>query len=148
MPEPDAITIAAWARLLRVSRMLLERVEADLKQAGLPPLVWYDALHEIAEAGDAGLRPYEVIERMLLAQYNASRLLARLEKQGLVERDKCPADGRGQIVRISAQGRELRRRMWAVYGPAIAERFGDHLTSWDVRELDRMLIRLAEGQTD
>jgi DNA-binding MarR family transcriptional regulator len=35
---------------------------------------------------------------MLLAQYNLSRLLDRIERAGLVERRACEDDGRGQLV--------------------------------------------------
>jgi len=42
-PSPEAIT--AWARLMRVSRQLVENAEDALKESGLPPLAWYDVLH-------------------------------------------------------------------------------------------------------
>ena len=48
-PSPEAIK--AWARLMRVSRQLIEHAEEALKEGGLPPLAWYDVLHELAEAG-------------------------------------------------------------------------------------------------
>lgn len=147
MSEPDQQTIEAWAALLRLSRGLMEVIESKLKQAGLPPLVWYDVLHELAGVGKDGLRPFELIERMLLAQYNTSRLLARMQEQGVIERAPCPADGRGQIVRITPAGRDMRRRMWAVYGPAIARHFGDVLGYRDMRELSRLLNRVNGERT-
>ena len=45
-PSPEAIK--AWARLMRVSRQLIEQAEQALKDNGLPPLDWYDVLHELA----------------------------------------------------------------------------------------------------
>ena len=65
-PSPEAIT--AWARLMRVSRQLVERAEDTLKESGLPPLAWYDVLHELAEAGEGGLRPFQFIEPTRFAQ--------------------------------------------------------------------------------
>jgi len=76
----------AWARLLRAQTHLLGVVERELKQAGLPPLGWYDVLLELSRPGCDGLRPVELEKLLLLAQYNLSRLLDRLEKAGLVER--------------------------------------------------------------
>lgn len=111
-PSPEAIK--AWARLMRVSRQLVESAEDALKQGGLPSLDWYDVLHELAEAGEGGLRPFQLIERTLFAQYNISRLLARLEADRLVEKLPVADDGRGQTIRITAKGLEMRRRMWAV----------------------------------
>ena len=139
-PSPEAIT--AWARLMRVSRQLVERAEDTLKESGLPPLAWYDVLHELAEAGEGGLRPFQLIERTLFAQYNISRLLARLEADGLVEKLPVADDGRGQTIRITAKGRETRRRMWAIYGRSIAELVGARLSPDELNMVSALLGRL------
>jgi DNA-binding MarR family transcriptional regulator len=139
-PSPKAIK--AWARLMRVSRQLLERAEDALKDSDLPPLAWYDVLHELAEAGESGLRPFQLIERTLFAQYNISRLLARLEADGLVEKLRVADDGRGRTVRITGKGRETRRRMWAVYGRSIVELVGGRLSASELDALSMLLGRL------
>ena len=141
-PSPDAIK--AWARLMRVSRQLIEQAEEALKDSGLPQLAWYDVLHELAEAGEGGLRPFQLIERTLFAQYNISRLLARLEADGLVEKLKVADDGRGQTIRISAKGRETRRRMWVVYGRSITELVGAKLSADEQNTLSALLGRLRQ----
>ncbi|WP_184873431.1 MarR family winged helix-turn-helix transcriptional regulator [Mesorhizobium sangaii] len=140
MPSPEAIT--AWARLMRVSRQLVESAEDALKAGGLPPLAWYDVLHELAEAGEGGLRPFQLIERTLFAQYNISRLLARLEADGLVEKLPVADDGRGQTIRITARGREMRRQMWAVYGRSITELVGAKLSADELNMVSALLGRL------
>lgn len=139
-PSPEAIK--AWARLMRVSRQLVESAEDALKQGGLPSLDWYDVLHELAEAGEGGLRPFQLIERTLFAQYNISRLLARLEADRLVEKLPVADDGRGQTIRITAKGLEMRRRMWAVYGRSIAELVGAKLRADELNALSALLGRL------
>ncbi|RRI06888.1 MarR family transcriptional regulator [Mesorhizobium tamadayense] len=141
-PSPE--TIKAWGRLMRVSRQLVEKTEDTLKTSGLPPLAWYDVLHELAEAGEGGLRPFELIDRVLLAQYNVSRLLARLEADGLVEKLPVSDDGRGQTVRITPAGRETRRRIWAVYGASIADLMGDRLSAKELETLAALLGRLRD----
>ncbi|TIS60563.1 MAG: winged helix-turn-helix transcriptional regulator [Mesorhizobium sp.] len=141
-PSPD--TIKAWGRLMRVSRQLVEKTEDALKANGLPPLAWYDVLHELAEAGEGGLRPFELIDRVLLAQYSVSRLLARLDADGLVEKLPVSDDGRGQTVRITPGGREMRRRLWAVYGKAISELMGDKLSAKELEMLAGLLGRLRD----
>ena len=108
----------------------------------MPPLAWYDVLHELAEAGEGGLRPFQLIERTLFAQYNISRLLARLEADGLVEKLRVADDGRGQTIRITAKGRETRRKMWAVYGRSIAELVGAKLSATELEMLSHLLGQL------
>ncbi|MER9168749.1 MarR family transcriptional regulator [Mesorhizobium australicum] len=145
--KPSPETIKAWARLMRVSRQLMERAEDALKEGGLPPLAWYDVLHELAEAGEGGLRPFQLIERTLFAQYNISRLLARLEADGLVEKLPVADDGRGQTIRVSAKGRETRRRMWAIYGRSIEELVGAKLSPDEQSMISALLGRLRHPPT-
>ncbi|MER8491649.1 MarR family transcriptional regulator [Mesorhizobium australicum] len=145
--KPSPETIKAWARLMRVSRQLMERAEDALKEGGLPPLAWYDVLHELAEAGEGGLRPFQLIERTLFAQYNISRLLARLEADGLVEKLPVADDGRGQTIRVSAKGRETRRRMWAIYGRSIEELVGAKLSPDELSMISALLGRLRHPPT-
>jgi DNA-binding MarR family transcriptional regulator len=139
---PSSAAIKAWARLMRVSRQLVESAEEALNSGGLPPLAWYDVLHELAEAGEGGLRPFQLVERTLFAQYNISRLLVRLEADGLVEKLPVADDGRGQTIRITAKGRETRRQMWAVYGRSITELVGAKLSADELNLLSALLGRL------
>ncbi|WP_407067733.1 MarR family winged helix-turn-helix transcriptional regulator [Mesorhizobium sp. CU2] len=127
---------------MRVSRQLVEKAEDALKEAGLPPLAWYDVLHELAETGEGGLRPFELIDRVLLAQYGVSRLLGRLEADGLVEKLPASDDGRGQIVRITSAGRDMRRRIWGVYGASIAGLMDEKLSAEELEALAALLGRL------
>ncbi|MBO6838306.1 MAG: winged helix-turn-helix transcriptional regulator [Alphaproteobacteria bacterium] len=141
---PSEATIHAWARLVRVSQDLIGRVEADLKAAGHPPLAWYDVLLELRRAEPDRLRPYQLQERLLLAQYNMSRLLDRMAKAGLIQRVPCEEDGRGHILAITNEGQAVRRAMWPVYARAIARHFGDRLTAGEAETLTALLAKLKE----
>jgi DNA-binding MarR family transcriptional regulator len=142
-PELSDEAVTAWARLVRRSQAVMSRVEADLKAAGFPPLAWYDALLELERAEPGGLRPYQLQKRMLLAQYNLSRLTDRLAKAGYVEREACSDDGRGQVLKISSEGRKLRRRMWPVYREGIAKHFAEKLDADETAALARTLKKLG-----
>ena len=139
---PDQ-TISAWARLHQASQSALLAVELDLKAAGHPPLAWYDVLLELKRAGKGRLRPQALQSQMLLAQYNLSRLLDRMERQGYVERRPCPDDGRGQIVVITLAGRQLIKRMWPAYEAAIRQHFAERLSAEDAVRLARLLGKLS-----
>lgn len=126
---------------MKASAKLLDDVEDDLKAAGLPPLAWYDALLELRRAGDAGLPPNRLQEEMLLAQYNVSRLIDRLETEGLVERRAVAGDRRRQMVHITQEGRGLLKRMWPVYEKAIGDHFATLYSSEEARALALLLSR-------
>jgi DNA-binding MarR family transcriptional regulator len=134
--------VEAWARFLGVSRAVQAAVEADLKAASFPPIAWYDALRELVRDGAPGLRPFELGERLLMAQYTLSRLLDRMERAGLVRRDPCPEDARGQILRVTGAGYELVDEMWPVYREAVARRFAVHLREGEAEWLNAFLERV------
>ncbi|MFF3500370.1 MarR family winged helix-turn-helix transcriptional regulator [Streptomyces sp. NPDC003247] len=60
-----------------------------------------------APDGSCGFRVQEISERVHLSQSALSRLIARLEKEGLVERAMCPEDRRGVRVALTGKGRAL-----------------------------------------
>jgi len=142
--RPTDTAIRAWARMMKAQQQALVAIEHALKQAGHPPLVWYDVLLEVERAGSDGIRPFELERAMLLAQYNMSRLLDRIERAGYVERRACEDDGRGQIIVITDNGKALRRKMWPVYARAIEEAVGRHLTGRQTEMLDELLGILIE----
>ena len=143
MTEDTAGDIQAWSALARAHRMILDAVEAALKQSGLPPLGWYDVLLELDRAGPDGLRPGALQERLLLPQYGLSRLLARIVGAGLIERRPCPDDRRGFVVALTAEGARMRRRMWPIYRAAVRSSIGMRLDDSEVGTLTATLRKLA-----
>lgn len=144
MKKPSDTVVRAWARLMKAQQQALRAVEQALKKAKLPPLTWYDALLELERAGETGLRPFELEHEMLMAQYNLSRLVDRMEKAGYVERRTCDGDGRGQVIMITAAGKDIRRRMWPVYAGTIQSSIGVHLSDTQAETLDSILGVLLE----
>ena len=131
-----------WTRMVAVSGLLLDRIEAALKKEGLPPLSWYDVLLEVERAGPGGIRPFEIKERLLLPQYGASRLLKRLTEAGYVATADCVEDGRGQVVTITPSGRDIRARMWPIYSAALRTDVQEKLTDAEAEQLAELLGKL------
>lgn len=139
LPE---IAIRAWAKLVRAEGAVLAAVERELKAAGYPPLSWYDVLLELKRAPQQRLRPLELEPRLLLQQYNLSRLIERMAGDGLLEREKCATDARGHWLVLLPPGRELLRKMWPVYERAIARHFADKLAPGEAAQLAHLLDKL------
>jgi len=142
--QPSDTVVDAWIALMRAQQVTLLTIERAFREAKLPPHAWYDALWELDRAGAAGLRPFEIERRMLIAQSNISRLLDRLEEQGYVERQPCEEDGRGQTIVITLSGRDLRRRMWPVYARAISEAVGQRVSEREAANLAGLLTKLVD----
>ena len=134
--------VTAWARLVRAQQGALKSVENDLKRAGFPPLAWYDVLLELERAADGRLRPRDIRKHMLLERYSVTRLVERMERDGLVDRLGCADDGRGAVVRITQKGRKLRRKMWPVYAAAIEISFAARFSEDELANLSGLLGRI------
>ena len=146
-PTPSKQTETAWVLLIRAQQVLLEQVETALKAANLPPLSWYDVLLELSRDPKSDLRQYEIGERVLLNKHNLSRLIDRLESDGLVKRHACDSDGRGNIVKITKKGMQLKQTMWPIYAEAIQALVAEPLTATQLRLLTEIMSKLLEKHT-
>jgi len=96
--------LAAWRGLLRAHARVLAGLDAELEQAHGLAVPEYEVLLVLSESGDQNLRMSELADAALLTRSGMTRLVDRLEKQGLVRRERCPADGRGTYAVITPEG--------------------------------------------
>jgi DNA-binding MarR family transcriptional regulator len=141
VPEIDPEHLAAWREFLRAHSAMLRRISRDLEDEGLPPLPWYDVLAALRDAPERRLRQVDLAERVMLSNSGVSRLVDRMEQDGLVQRVACPTDRRALNVQLTDQGAELLERMWPVYARGLAEDFLPALGSnpCEVRQVLEMI---------
>jgi DNA-binding MarR family transcriptional regulator len=140
LAEP-VVDIAAHLRLAvtRTARRL--RQEAP----GLSPSQG-SALVTIERHGP--LTPSELAERERIRRPTASRVAARLEEDGLVERAAVPADGRSYSLRLTPAGTALLRRVRRRKTAYLADRL-QALDAEELATLERaseLLERMLEGE--
>jgi DNA-binding MarR family transcriptional regulator len=111
----DEDALATWRAFLNAHAVLIQRIEADLKARGLPPLGWYDVLWPLYRAEDQRLRMNELAQQVMLGRTGLVRLVDRIEAAGLLRREPVPEDGRGSYAAITTEGAATLRRMWPVY---------------------------------
>jgi DNA-binding MarR family transcriptional regulator len=111
----DEDALATWRAFLNAYAVLIQRIEADLKARGLPPLGWYDVLWPLYQAEDQRLRMNELAQQVVLSRTGLVRLVDRIEAAGLLRREPVPEDGRGSYAAITTEGAATLRRMWPVY---------------------------------
>jgi DNA-binding MarR family transcriptional regulator len=134
-----------WVKLVRSHRRIEDAVNAALKSAELPPLEWYDVLLELERHGSP-LRARDLEQKLLLAQYNLSRLLDRLETSRLIAREPDPEDRRSRHISITKHGLAARHQMWPVYKRVIESEIGARLATHDANELAQLLHPLATAE--
>jgi DNA-binding MarR family transcriptional regulator len=98
------------AMSLRIAYMTMHRrANADFAPFGLNA-DQFILLTTLAEG--EGMIQKELVRRTGSDPNTMSSMLARLERDGLVERQRHAEDGRAWVVRLSARGREMHRRAW------------------------------------
>lgn len=130
----------AWVALQLFGAQALEKVEADLKTQGFPSIEWYDILWALEREGPQ--RQRDLANHLLVARYSLSRLVDRMEADGLVERRECPEDLRGQMVHLTEAGKTLRKQIWGAYSPALQGAMGK-LSPMEAAQLAALLSKLA-----
>jgi DNA-binding MarR family transcriptional regulator len=143
MQQPSDETQAVWVSLMRIGPLVLDKVEAAAKAAGFPSLAAYDVLWGIERSEDGALRPRELAKQLLFPRYGLSRLLDRLEQDGLIARQECPEDARGQLIVLTDKGRKLRAKMWPIYGAAMKDAVETRLTPAEAKTLAKLLTKLG-----
>jgi DNA-binding MarR family transcriptional regulator len=101
----SAHELAAWRGLLAAHATLISRLDAELEREHGLPLTSYEVLLYLADAEGGRLRMGELADRLLLSRSGITRLVDRLERQGMIERERCENDGRGFNAVLTAKGR-------------------------------------------
>jgi DNA-binding MarR family transcriptional regulator len=138
--DPGEFTSRLRLAIARTARRL--RQEAG---TGLSPSL-SSALATIERRGP--LTPSELAEAERVQRPTATRIVARLEEAGLVERASDPSDGRVSLVSASSEGRALLRRMRTRKDAYLSRRLRD-LDAKELAALERateVLERMLEGE--
>jgi DNA-binding MarR family transcriptional regulator len=128
--------VEAILNLLVASDHLRQRLNAVCDEYGISN--WqYNVLRILKGAHPGGHPRCEIIKRMLEHAPDVTRLVDRLESQGLVERVRSDEDRRLSITRITQKGLELLKSM----EPRMQELqvyFSERVSRRDCRELSRI----------
>jgi DNA-binding MarR family transcriptional regulator len=119
MASRTRIANEAWEALFRAQATIAREFIAGDVWGDLSPRD-YGVLYALSSA-TAGVRISDLQEDVLLTQPGMSRLIARLEAHGLVERNDDPDDGRACRVRLTEAGAGVQRRIGARHGRHVAE---------------------------
>jgi len=133
----------AWRGLLRVHRDLVGRLDAELEREHGLPLSSYEVLMYLAAASGGRLRMGELADALLLSRSGLTRLVDRLQRQGLVGRERCGDDARGYFATITPAGRRLLTKARPTHLAGVREHFLRHLSTDDLEALALAWKRLG-----
>jgi DNA-binding MarR family transcriptional regulator len=138
----------SWEAMFRAQATLAREFEFGMDWGGLPPRE-YGVLYALASAGTGGLRITDLIGDILLTQAGVSRLVARLEKRGLIARRDDPDDARACRLVLTPEGRVVQRRLGQAHAEHIRRAMTQALTPAQLETLrDLSQALLAGHQAD
>lgn len=136
--------LAAWRAFLTAHAAVLHLIEEDLVRAQRLPLSSYDVLFALSEAPEHRLRMHEIAERVVLSRSGLTRLIDRLEKDGLLYRERSGEDRRGAYAVLSDKGLEGLRQAWPIYARGIQKNFASLMSDEEASILTRVFTRVGE----
>jgi DNA-binding MarR family transcriptional regulator len=137
--------LAAWRGMLRTHRDVVARLDAELERDHGLPLSSYEVLISLADADDGRLRMGELADALLLSRSGLTRLVDRLERQGMVGRERCEDDARGYFAVITDAGRVKLREARPAHLAGVREHFLERLSARDQDALTRAWEKVASA---
>jgi DNA-binding MarR family transcriptional regulator len=146
MRSKTRIANEAWEALFRAQATIARELTAGDVWGDLLPHE-YGVLYALSSAPD-GLRITELGQDVLLTQAGMSRMIARLEARGLVERADDPHDARAWRIRLTAAGVGAQRQVGVAHGRHVAAAMTRTLSREQLVRLRDLCLALTAAPND
>jgi DNA-binding MarR family transcriptional regulator len=137
----------AWRSLITMQDGLTEFLDRELRHRCGVSTPDYEVLAHLSESPEGRLRPFELGRLLRWEKSRLSQHLGRMQKRGLVSRDRCVTDQRGAVVTITPRGRDLITAAAPQHVANVRDVFIDQLTKAELKSLtaigDKVRKRLA-----
>jgi len=131
--------------MLRAHAALAKALDAHLEATHGLQLSSYEVLMYLADAEDERMRMCDLASSILLSRSGLTRLVDRLQREGLLERVACDDDARGAFAKLTPAGREKLRAARATHLDGVRAMFLDLFSAEELEALggawDRVLER-------
>jgi DNA-binding MarR family transcriptional regulator len=142
LPGIDGAEFAAWIGFLRFHTTLVRQLDAELQAAHGLPLTAFEVLNWLAYAPQRRMRMSVLAGSVLLSLSGITRLVERLEREGLVVREPCPDDRRGFFATLTEAGLARLRDARVTHAAGVRQRFLDYLSDTQIVTLGALWRQL------
>ena len=140
LPSTDA-----FGRLLNAHAVLVRELSASLVASHGLTINDYGCLLLLSRAGEEGMRRIDLANQLQLSPSGITRLLDRLEDQGLVGKGECKSDARVSYAILTDGGLAKLREAAPGHVEDIERRLSAALSDEEMKTLADMLARLGEN---
>ncbi|MCZ7532387.1 MAG: MarR family transcriptional regulator [Acidimicrobiia bacterium] len=135
----------AWRNVMTAFTRVNTVLGREMSAEAAISLDWYSILLMLAQSEEASMRPSDLADQIGLSRSATTRLVDRLESEGLVERRSCASDRRGTFVRLTPKGAQVFTEAGRIHLRGIDEHVGSHLTNDELAQVAVLLGKLAHG---
>jgi len=135
--QPAQIEEQIFVAVMRAADFLGQQAEQLLKSRGLTG-TQYNVLRILRGAGPEGLPCRSVGDRMISHDPDMTRLLDRMEKRGLITRERQKDDRRVVKTRVTAQGLDMLKKLDQPVREMHKQQF-QHMSAAKLRQLAELL---------
>ncbi|HEY8756483.1 MAG TPA: MarR family winged helix-turn-helix transcriptional regulator [Candidatus Dormibacteraeota bacterium] len=143
--RPDACRMAAWMALLDAHSRLTGRLEAELERSHGLSLAEYEVLYRLSASPGHRLRLNQLTSHARMTKSGVTRLVERLQRDGLLGTERCPSDRRGAYAVLTPEGQTAFRRAAALHLRGVQDHFGRHLDDSEAASLRDTLERVRDA---
>lgn len=144
----DEQELRAWRGLLSTYARLTKALDAQLEAEHGLPLTSYEVLMYLADSERGRMRMHDLARSILLSRSGLTRLVDRLERDGLLERCSCSSDARGSYACLTAKGRETLDAARATHLGGVRQMFLQHFSAAEQEQLGDVWDRVAAADAD
>jgi DNA-binding MarR family transcriptional regulator len=137
--------LQAWRGLLCAHAAVAKRLDAELEGAHGLPLTSFEVLHHLEEAPGGRMRMCDLASAIQLSRSGLTRLVDRLERDGLLSRCSCDHDARGAYACLTDAGRDRLAAARDTHLTAVREHFLSHFSRSELRAIAGLWERLGPG---
>ena len=141
--------LRAWRGMLRVHSRMVKALDTEMDATHGLGLTSYEVLMYLADAEDQRMRMCDLASSILLSRSGLTRLVDRLQREGLLERVACHDDARGAFAKLTPLGRERLAAARATHLAGVRAMFLDLFTPEELELLagawDRVLDSAGFG---
>jgi DNA-binding MarR family transcriptional regulator len=138
--------LAAWHGMLTMYSHVMRDLDRDLLASHQISVREFDVLITLANAPDYRLRMSDLAQRVMLTPSGLTRLVERLERARLVERQTDPNDARSSRAVLTDLGAQRLDQASATHNAVIRNRFTDRLDVEELRELGAIWEKVLPDQ--
>ncbi len=133
-----------WRSWITAASVLPELLSRELQESFGLTITDYEILVRLSEAPDKQVRMSELATKTLLSRSRLSHQIDRLENRGLVTRQVCADDRRGQLCVMTNKGWETLVAAAPLHVAGVRKHFVDQLSDSEYEALGKALGKIAK----